>query len=343
MEKGRRLFNRMRKQKEVMKDTESTYSDDSFYHFIKEDVDPSTDSLYPIDELNEVKKGIDEQALADILDKSKAQRVYKNTESYLMRNEQVCHYVFDKKQKNSYNKSELLFRNDVIFNLKHERYVDKYDPWLFVSHENIEWPKYVKRLYYTKLTPSGFIARLSYSTNLYLNKMFENQSFAPMLRILHYPIYELASKLLRQPTLEDIKREFINKDFILNYGNVEVMYRSGKIQRDFNHEDKNLISYSIEEDQPTNVAYNSLFDYIPICFNPPQKNSNGEIYYEDPSKLLFSNICFHSNDCHDNWCETHNNKNISFLYKHEHYSKNGSFKPRSDQILDFCQYINNHE
>lgn len=344
MEKGRKLFNRMRKHKETPKDTESLYSDDSFYNFIKEDEDKTqTESLYPIEELNEVKRGIDEQVLADILDKSKTQRSYKNTEAYLSRNEQICNYVFDKKQKKNYNKAELIYRNDVIFNLKHERYVDIYDPWLFVSHKNIQWPNYVTKLYYTKLTPSGFLVRLSYSTNLYLNKVFQNQDFAPMLRILHYPIYELASKLLRQPTFEDIRREFINEEFIMEYGNVEIMYTSGRIQRDFNQEDKKLISYDIKDKQPTNIACNSFFDYVPICFNPPQKKSNGEIFFENPKNLILSNICFHKNDCHDNWCETHNKHSISFLYKHEHYPKQPYFKHTDANTLDFCQYINKNE
>jgi hypothetical protein len=341
MEKGRKLFNRIRKPKRISKDIESVYSDDSFYSSIKEEP-VVKENLYPIDELNEMKKGIDEQVLADILDKSKIQRIHKNTEAYLASNNQVCHYIFDKKNKKNYNKVESNYRNDVIFNPKHERFTSIYDPWLFVSHEGIEWPDYVTKLYYTKLTPTGDLVRLSYSTNLYLNKLFKTQSFAPVLRIFHYPIYELASKLLRQPTLEDIKREFITEEFIMDYGNVEIIERSGNIKRDFNIEDKTLTIYDINAEQPTEIAYNSFFDYIPICFNPPQKNEHGEIYFEDPKNLIMSDICFHKDDCHDNWCETHNCNNISFLNKHEHYHHQTQFKPESQQILNFCQYINNN-
>lgn len=344
MEKGRRLFNRIRKPKENQKDVESIYSDDSFYSFIKEnDTKDETQSLYPIKELEEVKRGIDEQVLADILDKSKTQKTYKNTEAYLNKNEQICHYVFDKNNKKHYSKTVEVFRNDVIFNTNHERYINEYDPWIFVSHNNVEWPDYVTKLYYTKLTPFGFIARLSYSSNLYLNMAFQNQNFAPMLRIMHYPIYELASKLLRKPEFEDIQKEFVNEKFIMNYGNVEIIYDSGRIQRDFNKEEKTIISYDITDKQPTNIAFNSFYDYVPICFNPPQRDENDKVFYEDPKNLVLSNICFHKNDCHDNWCETHNNNRISFLNKHNHYQEQPYFKQSEIQTLSFCQYINKNE
>lgn len=340
MEKGRKLFNRIRNHKDTVKDNVSTYSDDSFYNFIKEE--PTEEHLYPIKELNEVKQGIDEQILADILDKSKIQKSYQNIDSYLSKNNQVCHYIFDKKNKKNYNKTECMFRNDVIFNPEHERFNSIFDPWIFVSHANIEWPSYVTKLYYTKLTPTGNLIRLSYATNLYLNKLFQVQDFAPVLRLFHYPIYELASKLLRQPTFEDIKNEFINEAFILEYGNIEIIEKSGIIRRDFNLDVKQLISYDINEEQPTIIACNSFFDYIPICFNPPRKNERGEIYFENWKNMIFSNICFHKNDCHDNWCATHNPYNISFLHKHDHYPNQEFFKLENTQTLDFCQYINNN-
>lgn len=346
MEKGRKLFSRIRKEKNMSKDLESNYTDDSFYSFIKEDVETNNNQgLYPIKELEGINDNIDDQFLIDSLDKTKGgNKTYKNTENYLLNNGQVCHYIFDKRQKTDYTKQQLNFRDNVIFNTSHERFGnDIYDPWLFTSLENVKWPSFVKKLYYTKLTPNGSLVMLSYTSNLYLNKLFISQKYAPVLRLFHHLIYELASKLMREPRFEDIKREYVNEKFIMETGNIELIEESGKITRDFNNIDfKHLIVYDIKDKQPTEIAFTSFYDYIPICFNPPQRKQNGEVFFEDPKNLIFSNICFHKDNCHDNWCETHNKHCISNAYKHEHYINQPLFKLEEQKTLDFYQYINNN-
>ena len=412
MEKGRQLFNKIRKAKTIPKDVESTASEESFYNFITEDLLEER-PLYPSDKLEEIKEeqGHDElveilentkkhniepigvarediyqvreeiyqtpgdiyQAkediynskediykskediykskediyhsnIEDILDKSKLKEQRKNIDKYLSKNNHVCHYIFDKKKKNNYTMSENVFRNSVVFNFKHERFNNNvHDPWLFTSLKNVKWPDFVTRLFYTKLTPTGNLVCLSYVTNLYLNKLFLTQSYAPVLRLFHYPIYELASKLSREPTFEEIKREYINETFIMEHGNIEVIEKSGNIIRDFNTETpKKMRVYDINDEQPTDIAFCSFYDYVPICFYFSKKNENGVYNFEDPNKLIFSNICFHKNNCHDYWRETHNPYSISHLYKHPHLENQPLFDIKDQKSLDFYQYINNN-
>lgn len=247
----------------------------------------------------------------------------------------LCNYVFRINNQSlfSFTEEQNKFKNDILVNYENERFINNetYDPWIF-EKKNTNWPSFITDIYYTHLTPNKQIVRLSYSTNCYLNTVFKTQTIASCLRLHYYPIYQLATELMREPTIKDIQNKFINKTFIHGFSNIELLINSDKkvlIQRDFGKNNfKELIKIPINQKQPTNWAYKNFYDYIPVCFIPQNIDTT-----EYPN-LLMSNICYHENNCHDTWCSTHNYTHPNNFLKHKHNSNNLFYKFKTSQILD---------
>lgn len=349
MEKNRSFFNRFRNKKESdlislnKKDSDIISLNDSVYEYVykpienkenfKDSLDNMPGHIYPVQELEAMIENCGDtdslysEKISRLLENDKSSEIGENTKKYLKYNNQDCVDFFLRHNEKEYTDEEKKFRNDILFNTDHERFKSQLDPWLFVEQKDIVWPNYVKKIYYTRLTPYKSLVRLSYSTNLYLNKLFQTQDFAPVLRIFFCPIYEMTSSLLREPTRQDVFNTFVNEDFIMNYGNVEIINRDTElIERDFHPNDKEIFSKNVEEEQLTNIAYRSFFDYIPICMCPHKENKN----YND---ILFSDICFHKNNCHDNSCTTHNTKNISYKNAHEHSESEEMYNINEEQLI----------
>lgn len=313
-------------------------------------------TIYPVKDLTELKKIEQENnEMAKLLSDSK---FYKNNtnninniktiniDNYINKTNLVCNYVFDQKYNITYTPDQIKFRNDVIFNMDDERFDDndEYDPWLFNRYSNQIWPDYVKNVYYTKLTPNGKIARLSYLTNLFLNKAYETQNFVPFIRLFYHPIYVLASKLCRKPIIKDIKDEYITEKYITDFGNIEILHRDKNIiQRDFDRNPKKMIKVPVDEPQPSYYAYKNFFDYVPICFLPPKHNEVSGNEYDNPRNLIMSNICFHKHNCHDYWCTTHNKTNKqSYINKHTHDDNQVYYEFKPEQIIDIKKFLSEH-
>lgn len=293
--------------------------------------------LYPVDELESMRFGEDGEVLSGMLDKGTRRKgKNRNTKDYILRNSQPCNTIFDKNKTSGYTRSEEAYRNDVIFNLEHERFENgTLDPWLFTDQKDIAWPSYVKNFYYTRLTPTQELVRLSQTTILYFNKLFEYNDYAPVLRIFHYPIYEMVSNLQRPPVPADIRDTFVCEKYVNGPGNVEVCFRDGSIRRDFSHKRKHFLAIPVNEEQPTTIGYKMFHDYIPICFHVPRQDGD-KIHFDDPETLFMSNICFHRDGCHDTWCSTHATNHIPLINRHNHVErKSGMFRS-----LDFKKYIN---
>lgn len=336
------LKNKLRRGKDD--DADSNVSIPSIYDMMGPE-DKETDEvkketkeyLYPVEELDWIKFGEDGEVLSGMLDKGTRRKgKNQNTKDYILRNSQPCNTIFDKTKTSGYTRSEELYRNNIIFNPEHERFSNgTLDPWLFTDHKDIEWPSYVKNFYYTRLTPTQELVRLSQTTILYFNKLFECYDYAAVLRVFHYPIYEMVSNLQRPPVPSDIRDKFICEKYVNGPGNIEICFKDGSVRRDFSHKKKNFLTVPVTEEQPTTIAYKMFYDYVPICFHVPHKEGESH-YFEDPESVYMSNICFHKDDCHDTWCTTHATNHIPLINRHDHIErKTGSFK-----TLDFKKYIN---
>lgn len=348
MDKNKNFFNRFKRNK---KETDDISLNSSVYEFACEkpstdnnNIDPlleddiffeDTTHIYPVKELEDMSKSLGDteslysEKILKLLEPQKSDEDGENVRNYYKYNNQDCVDFYTRNYSVEYTEEEKKFRNDVLFNTEHERFKSKLDPWLFTEHTDIVWPDYVKKLYYTRLTPYRHLVRLSYSSILYLNRMFLTQTFAPALRIFFCPMYEMTSKLMREPDRQDVFKKFINEEFVMNYGNIEIIHRDTElIERDFILSDKELFSKNIEDEQPTNVAYKSFFDYIPICMIPYKELENNNI-----DNILFSDICFHKHGCHDNSCTTHNDKNIFYKNAHEHCKGEELYEIKQSQLI----------
>lgn len=251
-------------------------------------------------------------------------------------------YIYKKKFIKEYSKEEEDYRNFFLFNYNEDRFFNcgeknEFDPLIFQNDFKL-YPGFVKRIYYTKNTPDNKIVRLSRLTNLYLNMCFENQNFAAFYRVMYYPLYELMTKKLKEINEEDVKSFFIKDNMIKNYGNIEIYYKKeNKIIRDLDYNHLDIISYDIKDIQPTFWEYKNFYDYIPICFIPPNYYEQIPFlkHYPECQNLLMSNICFHNNNCHDYWCKTHNyNENQSINYVHNHDFFQELYKFNKNQLID---------
>lgn len=210
------------------------------------------------------------------------------------------------------------FRNNILFNHDDTRFTlsgetFEFDPWLYnnVSKNDINWPFFVKNIYYTTNHYNNKLVQLSIPNQLYLNQCFSHQNFATLFKIGFYPIYYLMSKCESNISSDYVKNYFNNENVIPLLFSVfgETFYRDENKIKSKSSEIHDLVSTPVGEPYLSNYRYKDFFDYIPVCHIPP-------LFYEftpipipwpsDINNVVMSNICFHKNNCHDYECSNHN-------------------------------------